>query len=60
MPIEPVRSAEFTQYAANAMLATRIGFMNELSRVADRVGFDIEMPKPNSEVIERTVAHDTL
>ena len=42
------------------MLATRIGFMNELSRVADRVGFDIEMPKPNSEVIERTVAHDTL
>ncbi|HNU10266.1 MAG TPA: UDP-glucose/GDP-mannose dehydrogenase family protein [Rubrivivax sp.] len=38
-----VRSAEFTKYAANAMLATRISFMNELSRLADRVGADIEM-----------------
>ena len=37
-----VRSAEFTKYAANAMLATRISFMNELSRLADRVGVDIE------------------
>lgn len=37
-----VRSAEFTKYAANAMLATRISFMNELSRLADRVGADIE------------------
>ena len=37
-----VRSAEFTKYAANAMLATRTGFMNELSRVAERVGVDIE------------------
>ena len=37
-----IRSAEFTKYAANAMLATRISFMNELANLADRVGVDIE------------------
>jgi UDPglucose 6-dehydrogenase len=37
-----VRSAEFTKYAANAMLATRISFMNELANLADQVGVDIE------------------
>jgi UDPglucose 6-dehydrogenase len=37
-----VRSAEFTKYAANAMLALRISFMNEMANMADRLGVDIE------------------
>jgi UDPglucose 6-dehydrogenase len=37
-----VRSAELTKYAANALLATKISFMNELSNIAEAVGADIE------------------
>lgn len=55
--IMDARSAEMTKYAANAMLATKISFMNEMSQIADRVGADIYKVRDGIALDERIGPH---
>ena len=55
--IMDVRSAELTKYAANAMLATRISFMNELALLAEAVGADIDAVRRGIGSDERIGSH---
>src|SRR3546814_11980036 len=52
-----VRSAELTKYAANAMLATKISFMNEIANIAAKVGEDVERVRKGIGSDRRTGRH---
>lgn len=51
------RSAEFTKYAANCMLATKISFMNEMANLAERVGADIDFVREGIAADRRIGPH---
>src|SRR5690348_13231418 len=51
------RSAELTKYAANAMLATKISFMNEVANIAERVGADVELVRQGIGIDPRIGYH---
>ncbi len=52
-----VRSAEMTKYASNAMLATKISFMNEVANLCEAVGADVEMVRQGMSFDERIGPH---
>jgi UDPglucose 6-dehydrogenase len=52
-----VRSAEMTKYASNAMLATKISFINEIANICDEVGADIEKVRTGMSLDERIGPH---
>lgn len=52
-----VRSAEMTKYASNAMLATKISFINEIANICDEVGADVEMVRNGMSLDERIGPH---
>src|SRR5690554_4375980 len=52
-----VRSSEMTKYASNAMLATKISFINEIANICDQVGADIEQVRTGMSLDERIGPH---
>lgn len=52
-----VRSSEMTKYASNAMLATKISFINEIANICDQVGADIELVRTGMSLDERIGPH---